>query len=102
MYTLVQAAADPLSSLVQYGVLGIFAALLVMFGRSLVKREQERADAVQAENLRLNQLIQDKTIPALVTATQAIQASQAILQAMQAQRDVETQVAARLKNPPSN
>ncbi len=85
---LAQTAADPLSSLLQYGVIGIFAVLLVIFSRALVKREQDRADSEHAENLRLNQLIQDKTIPALVEATKAIQSSQQILQQMNYQQEV--------------
>ena len=89
------AETDPLSSLMQYGVLGIFSVLLIIFGRSLIKREQDRADRLDEEVTRLNNLIQEKTIPALLSATQAIQASQAILQAMQYERDVQAAAASK-------
>lgn len=87
-------AVDPLAPLLQYGVLGIFVVILVLFGRTLIKREQDRADAEHTENLRLNQLIQEKTMPALISATEAIRASQSILQTMQYQRDLEQAAAA--------
>lgn len=83
-----QQPVDPLTPLLEYGILGILAVILILFVKALLKREQTRADAEHAENLRLNQLIQEKTIPALVSATQAIQSAQAILQAMQYQQDV--------------
>lgn len=85
---------DPyLAPLLQYGVLGVFAILLIVFARTLLKREQDRSDTSAAEVIRLNTLMQEKIIPALVTATNAIVASQTILQAIQYQRDVEVAIA---------
>lgn len=75
--------------LLQYGVLGVFAIVLIVFARSLLQREQKRADDSAAEVVRLNAMMQDRLIPALVTATQAISASQTILQAIQYQKDIE-------------
>jgi hypothetical protein len=71
------AAGDVVSSfnpdvLLQYGVLGVFAILLVWFAKVAYSRETERADRLEAEVIRLNTLIQDKNIPALVSATNAI------------------------------
>lgn len=77
------------ASLLQYGILGIFAGLMLILVRTLLKREQERSDTLAAEVTRLNTLIQDKAIPALVLATSAITESQRLLQAIQYQRDVE-------------
>jgi hypothetical protein len=85
-----------LAPLAQYGILGIAAALLVLFARTLLKREQERGDAAALEVTRLNTLMQEKIIPALITATLAIVASQSILQAIQYQRDIES-AAAKVK-----
>ncbi len=85
--------ASLLGQLTQYGVLGVFAVLLVLFARTLLKREQDRGDASAAEVTRLNSLVIDKIIPALITATQAISASQQILQSIQYQRDLEAAVA---------
>lgn len=42
----------------------------------LYKDQKERADRLEAEVIRLNMLIQEKTIPALITASEAIKASQ--------------------------
>lgn len=90
---------DPLlEPLLQYGVLGIFAVLLILFSRSLLKREQDRADGLAVENLRLNTLMQEKIIPALTAATQAIIAAQSILESIQYQRDIEAEVAKRKKD----
>lgn len=85
---------DPtLAPLLQYGILGIFAILLIVFSRSLLKREQDRGDAVAAENIRLNTVMQEKIIPALTAATLAITSAQNILQNIQYQRDIESAVA---------
>ena len=81
---------DPiLKPLLQYGVLGIFSILLILFARQAVKREQMRADALEAENKRLNTVMQEKIIPALTLATQAIVSAQTVMQGIQYQRDVE-------------
>lgn len=87
---LAQQGSEPfLNKLTEYGVLGILVALLFWFGFKQVQREQKRSDDLQAENLRLNQTIQDKVIPALVSATQALQGSAAILQQIKYERDLE-------------
>lgn len=79
-----------LEPLLQYGILGVFAVLLILFAQTLLKREQQRGDASAAEVIRLNTIMQEKTIPALIAATQAIAAAQTILQQIQYQRDVES------------
>lgn len=89
-------ALDPTTGLLQYGVLGIFAVILLVLSKTLIRREQERADRLDAEVNRLNSLIQDKTIPALISATSAIQASQLYLQSLQYQRDVLKESAAQM------
>lgn len=70
------------------GVLGVFAVLLIIFARGLLAREQARSDAAAAEVTRLNTLMQEKFLPALISATQAISASQAILQEMQLKQQI--------------
>ncbi len=81
--------ATALGQLLNYGVLGIFAVLLVLFARTLLKREQDRGDTAQAEVTRLNNLIQDKIIPALIGATGAVTSAQTILQTLKYKQDVE-------------
>jgi hypothetical protein len=81
--------SNPASSLAQYGAIGVMLLVLGLFAKTLISREQLRSDRLESEVNRLNTLIQEKTIPALVSATQAIQASQQLLQAVQYQRDVD-------------
>jgi len=90
---------DSITGLVQYGAIGIILVLLVTVSRSLIKREQDRADRLDLEVTRLNSLIQEKTIPALLSATQAVQASQALLQSMQYERDVAAAASKRGELP---
>lgn len=78
-----------LEPILQYGAIGAIAIALFMFARGLLLREQQRGDAAAAEVQRLNNMIQERVIPALMTATQAISASQAILQGIQYKRDIE-------------
>lgn len=61
-----------LSILAQYGVLGVFAVLLIIFANSTYRRETSRADRLETEVLRLNALIQEKHIPALEAAAHAL------------------------------
>jgi hypothetical protein len=67
----------------QYGVLGIFAMLLVWFARFMIARETARADRLEAEVVRLNNVIQEKVIPALMSATGAVEESTEMLRDMQ-------------------
>lgn len=72
-----------LGVLAQYGVLGVFAILLILFARISYKRETDRSDRLEAEVKRLNDLIQEKAIPALMSATGAVEESAAMMRAMQ-------------------
>lgn len=48
---------DPLSALLQYGVLGIVVVLLILYTRGSITREREKADqAVQRERERADQM----------------------------------------------
>lgn len=83
------AAADEgpgVGVLAQYGVLGIFAALLVLFARTAYKRETDRADRLEADVRRLNDTIQDKVIPALMSATKAAEESASLISDLQRER----------------
>lgn len=86
--------------ILDYGGLGILLIILLWFARALLVREQNRADANAAEVNRLNALMQEKTIPALISATQAIAASQSLLQALQRKQEIEE--AARKANVHQN
>ncbi len=84
----------------QYGVLGIVAAMLIWFARGAHQRERDRADRMEAENKRLHELILDRVIPALTSATQAAEESTELLRAMQRERELAVLVQ-QLPPPPS-
>lgn len=71
----------------QYGVLGIIAAMLIWFAKGAHQRERDRADRMEAENKRLNELILDRVIPALTSAARAIEESGELLNAIQRERE---------------
>ena len=54
------------SPFLQYGVVGVIAALGLVFMYRSYQREVKRADEADAEVKRLNQAIQDKMLPALL------------------------------------
>lgn len=66
------ATIDP-NTLFQYGVLGFFSAVLLVFARTTYKREVDRSDRLEDEVRRLNQLMADKVVGALESATKAVE-----------------------------
>lgn len=79
------AAADPdfLSPLLQYGVLGVFAGLLVIFTRGSITREREKYDAAQEQIDKLNEFIRTELLPKQVeTALLHKQVAEALEQAV--------------------
>lgn len=77
----------------QYGVLGIVTAGLIFFAKGAHQREKDRADRLEEENRRLNNVIQDKVIPALTSATKAAEESANLLTAIQRERDLQREAA---------
>lgn len=71
-----------IGTLGQYGVLGVFAILLIIFARTSYKRETDRSDRLETEITRLNAWIQDKAIPALLSSSRANEDSQDLLREM--------------------
>jgi len=87
---------DLTSALAQYGVLGIAAALLVVFARAAYKREIDRADRLEKTVFELHQSMADRYIPALQEASGALTESTRVnqevvlaLRDLQAHRDFE-------------
>jgi hypothetical protein len=78
-----------LSLFAQYGVLGVVATMLLWFAKGSIQRERERGDRLETENGRLNELIRDRVIPALTSATRAVEENVSLLQAMQRERERE-------------
>lgn len=88
-----QAVADPTGSLIQYGALGILAALAVIAVRVLFKqqtaayeREQQRADRFELELQALNKDVREDVMPALTRSTEAISGAMQMMQAMKDRR----------------
>lgn len=73
--------------LAQYGVLGVFAILLIIFAKTSYRRETERADRLEQEVVRLNNLIIDRVIPALGSATSVVEDATELLRSMQRERE---------------
>jgi len=76
-----------ITTFAQYGVLGVVAALLIWFAKGAHQRERDRADRMEEENKRLNALILDRVIPALISATRAAEESTELLNAVQRERE---------------
>lgn len=83
--------------LAQYGILGLVCAALFLYSKSAMQRERERADRLEAQNQKLNDSMAERVIPALTSATRAIEESQALLAAMQREREALRQAALLLK-----
>jgi hypothetical protein len=84
------AAADTgsldLTVFAQYGVLGIVAAMLVWFAKGAHQRERDRADRMEEKNERLQSLILERVIPALSSATHAIEECTTLLREIEHNR----------------
>lgn len=61
-------SGDPVTLLLQYGVLGVFAVLLILYTRSSIKRELEKADRAEAQVRELNDFIRSELLPKQVEA----------------------------------
>lgn len=80
--------AIDLTVFAQYGVLGIIAVLLIWFAKGAHQRERDRADRLENELRNLNQVILDRVIPTLTSATRAAEESTELLNAIQREREL--------------
>jgi len=60
---------DPISIILQYGVLGAFAVLLVLYAKSSIKREQDRTERAEQQIIELNAFVRNELLPKQVEAT---------------------------------
>lgn len=58
--------------LAQYGLLGILCAALLWFAFKAYQREVQRGDQAAAEVARLNAVIQEQALPAVLAATEVV------------------------------
>lgn len=72
----------------QYGVLGVVSLGLIWFSKGSIQRERDRADRLEADNQRLNDLIRDTVIPAMTSATRAAEESATLLSDLQRERQI--------------
>lgn len=76
----------------QYGILGVLVAMLasgyLLVPRYVLDRERERADRMEQENVRLNTLIQEKAIPAIVDASNAVKDSTLLVHDMKHEQEI--------------
>lgn len=88
-----------LSVFAQYGVLGLITALLIWFAKGAHQRERDRADRLETENQRLHQLILDRVIPAMTSASRAAEDSSELMRAMQREREVAALAQQQIHRP---
>lgn len=77
------------AELANYGVLGVFAAVLLIFAQRQVRREQDRADRLETRLAAKDDAMQEKVIPALEAASVAVQAATDLLRQFQRDREIE-------------
>lgn len=73
----------------QYGVLGVIAAILIWFAKGAHQRERDRGDRLEAEVQRLHELMLERVIPAMTSASKAAEESAALLLSMQRDREIQ-------------
>lgn len=59
-------------SFLQYGVLGAVALVLGWFAWSTIKRERDRADALEARLQALHESVQTQVVPTVTRASEAL------------------------------
>lgn len=107
-WTAITAADGGADILLQYGPLGVFALLLTWFAKSAIQRERDttqrerdRGDRLEAELNRVNMMVLDKAIPALMSASRATEEhselSSQILAVLQREQGIPPNRRTRLK-----
>lgn len=92
-----------LSMFAQYGVLGVFVIILIVFARTSYKREIDRADRLESEVRQLHELRQtdyEKTAAALAAASEAIRQSAELINDLRREDVVRRDDDRRRRTPP--
>lgn len=96
-------SSDPLQLLLQYGVLGIFAVLLIMYTRGSIARERDKYDQAQAQVEKLNEFIRTELLPKQVeTAMLYRQVAEALEQAVQIIQEMKIRQSVLRQLPPED
>ncbi len=83
------ATGSILGIVLQYGILGIAALVLFFVSRRLYEREQARADRLEADVRRLNELMVEQMVPALTRSTEAVANAQRVMDEIRRQKEIE-------------
>ncbi len=73
----------------QYGILGVAALILFFVSRRLYEREQARADRLESDVRRLNELMVEQMVPALTRSTEAVANAQRLMEEIRRQKEIE-------------
>jgi hypothetical protein len=84
LYYAVDESGVDFATLSQYGVLGIFAILMIAFIKTMYKRETDRADRLEQENRDLHEHIRERVVPALISVTATMEDASDLLVEMHA------------------
>ncbi len=91
--------AIDLTVFAQFGAVGAIAVMGIWFARGAHQRERERADRLEAEVQRLHELMLERVIPAMTSASRAAEESAALILSMQRDREM-TQLLHRQRPSP--
>lgn len=81
-------AVDPVTTIGQYGAAGALAALLLILGRYVYRRETDRADRLEAELREVNRALVDKYVPTLDATSRALLDATQLIIELRAERRV--------------
>lgn len=106
---LAQTAASPSSEPVfatfaQYGIIGVALLVLGRFAFAMVKREQDRADRLEAELAKQNESYREKYGPALAAAASAVSSALEFIEEIRRDeylRSLSGSTSPRRRSPPS-
>lgn len=79
------------------GLLGAIVVAQFFVAKHLLQQERDEKKAALAEVARLNGVMQEKTVPALVSATNAVADAAGVLRDVQYRHDVAAEAAAKRK-----
>jgi hypothetical protein len=89
LLTDVAPTSNLISAVLQYGIVGVVAIVLFFVAKRLFDREQARADRLEADVRRLNDLMAEQLIPALTKSTSAVLDAQQLINDIRRAREIE-------------
>jgi hypothetical protein len=100
---LAAAEVDPLPALLQYGVLGVFAIMLIIYTRGSIARERDKSDRAEAKVEELNAYLRTEVLPKQVEATMYYkQVSEVLEEAIQLITEIKIRDSIQRQDPGSS